>query len=253
MIFKNSGTNFNIITLLNLKNNIKIFDKYILGKIFLHIFQIFIHFFLYYQERKEKLIYEKPILRTLKKLMESKGDCIKNYFFCAKKITKVRQDIWESTLPEILIWLHNIRARAKLQNRSVERRVVDRSSARDRTRRSLLHAGRINSRREAIASRGCHSRASHNSLRKLLLSFAAGFVLSRCVPVHVRTRSFSLFSLMREWVRAPALQCTPTSYDGWREPGCKNNGSFSVGPRSKHSWIRRKTLLPYRDTNSPWN
>lgn len=33
--------------------------------------------------------------------------------------------------------------------------------------------------RTAIAWRECLSRASHNSLRKLLLSFAAGFVLSR--------------------------------------------------------------------------
>jgi len=61
--------------------------------------------------------------------------------------------------------------------------------------------------------------------------------LAAGVPVHVRAR-----------VGAPALRCTPTPYDGWREPWRKSNGSFGGG--SKHFWIRRKTLLPYRDTNS---
>lgn len=99
----------------------------------------------------------------------------------------------------------------------------------------LVRAGRMGGdARTAIASREYLSRASHNSLRKLLLSFAAGFVLSRwCAGARP--------------CDAPQRRMMDDANLGARIMAASGEG----GGGSKHFWIRRKTLLPYRDTNSP--
>lgn len=73
------------------------------------------------------------------------------------------------------------------------------------SRRNEQRRGTRKARTATIAWREYLSRASHNSLRKLLLSFAAGFVLSRDVPVYVCIRARLRAYRLRRRYDAPTL------------------------------------------------